>query len=48
MVMEFREHDLKALMETMPKPFTIPEVKCVMRQLASGRVPPRKRSCTGT
>ena len=36
MVMEFCEHDLKALMETMPKPFTIPEVKCLMRQLASG------------
>ena len=33
MVMEFAEHDLKGLMETMTKPFTIPEVKCLMLQL---------------
>jgi hypothetical protein len=36
MVMEFAEHDLKGLMETMTKPFTIPEVKCLMTQLLGG------------
>ena len=36
MVMEFAEHDLKGLMENMTKPFTIPEVKCLMLQLLSG------------
>jgi cell division cycle 2-like protein len=36
MVMEFAEHDLKGLMETMTKPFTIPEVKCLMLQLLGG------------
>ena len=36
MVMEFAEHDLKGLMETMPAPFSTPEVKCLTRQLLSG------------
>ncbi|KAH0756318.1 hypothetical protein KY290_026588 [Solanum tuberosum] len=36
MVMEYMEHDLKALMETMKKPFTQSEVKCLMLQLLHG------------
>jgi len=36
MVMEFADHDLKGLMETMSKPFSVPEVKCLMLQLLSG------------
>jgi len=36
MVMEFMEHDLKALMDSMRHPFTVAEVKCLMRQLLSG------------
>ena len=36
MVMEFAEHDLKGLMETMTTPFSTPEVKCLTRQLLSG------------
>lgn len=32
-VMEFVEHDLKSLMETMKQPFLIGEVKCLMQQL---------------
>jgi cell division cycle 2-like protein len=36
-VMEFAEHDLKGFMEGMAKPFSIPEVKCLMQQLLSGR-----------
>lgn len=36
MVMEFAEHDLKGFMENMAKPFTIPEVKCLMLQLLGG------------
>lgn len=35
MVMEFVEHDLKALMERMPNPFLIGEVKTLMKQLLS-------------
>ena len=35
MVMEFVEHDLKALMETMRGPFSIGEVKTLMHQLLS-------------
>ncbi|XP_042428474.1 cyclin-dependent kinase G-2-like isoform X1 [Zingiber officinale] len=36
MVMEYMEHDLKALMETMKQPFSQSEVKCLMLQLFSG------------
>ncbi|XP_060214150.1 cyclin-dependent kinase G-2 isoform X1 [Lycium barbarum] len=36
MVMEYMEHDLKALMETMKQPFTQSEVKCLMLQLLQG------------
>jgi len=37
MVMEYADHDLKALMEKrMHQPFTISEVKCLMHQLLSG------------
>ncbi|XP_055813353.1 cyclin-dependent kinase G-2-like [Solanum dulcamara] len=36
MVMEYMEHDLKALMETMKQPFTQSEVKCLMLQLFHG------------
>ncbi|XP_055819029.1 cyclin-dependent kinase G-2-like [Solanum dulcamara] len=36
MVMEYMEHDLKALMETMKQPFTQSEVKCLMLQLLHG------------
>ena len=35
-VMEFVEHDLKGLLETMPQPFLPAEVKTLMRQLLSG------------
>lgn len=36
MVMEYMEHDLKALIETMKEPFSEKEVKCLMRQLLEG------------
>eukprot|EP00898_Chlorokybus_atmophyticus_P008064 jgi/Chlat1/8259/Chrsp78S07698 len=36
MVMEFMEHDLKALMEQMKHPFSQSEVKCLMKQLFEG------------
>ncbi|KAL6566553.1 hypothetical protein OROGR_002168 [Orobanche gracilis] len=36
MVMEYMEHDLKALMETMKQPFSQSEVKCLMVQLLAG------------
>ncbi|XP_078441447.1 protein kinase superfamily protein isoform X2 [Wolffia australiana] len=36
MVMEYMEHDLKALMETMKQPFSQSEVKCLMMQLLEG------------
>ncbi|MCD9559638.1 hypothetical protein HAX54_017769 [Datura stramonium] len=36
MVMEYMEHDLKALMETMKQPFSQSEVKCLMLQLLQG------------
>jgi len=37
MVMEYADHDLKAVMEKrMHQPFTISEVKCLMHQLLSG------------
>ncbi|CAN4123949.1 unnamed protein product [Withania somnifera] len=36
MVMEYMEHDLKALMETMRQPFSQSEVKCLMLQLLNG------------
>ncbi|KAK9902816.1 hypothetical protein WJX75_007237 [Coccomyxa subellipsoidea] len=36
MVMEYMEHDLKALQESMIKPFTVSEVKCLMQQLFAG------------
>ncbi|KAL6520530.1 hypothetical protein OROMI_032292 [Orobanche minor] len=36
MVMEYMEHDLKALMETMKQPFSQSEVKCLMLQLLAG------------
>ena len=34
--MEFLEHDMKTLMETMKSKFTIGEVKTLMKQLLSG------------
>ncbi|KAI5352046.1 hypothetical protein L3X38_004937 [Prunus dulcis] len=36
MVMEYMEHDLKALMETKKEPFSQSEVKCLMLQLLEG------------
>lgn len=36
MVMEYMEHDLKGLMETMKHPFSQSEVKCLMLQLLEG------------
>ncbi|KAJ6808576.1 cyclin-dependent kinase G-2 isoform X1 [Iris pallida] len=36
MVMEYMEHDLKGLMETMKQPFSQSEVKCLMLQLLAG------------
>ncbi|KAL8052719.1 hypothetical protein ABFX02_05G024000 [Erythranthe guttata] len=36
MVMEYMEHDLKALMESMKQPFSQSEVKCLMLQLLRG------------
>ncbi|OVA15389.1 Protein kinase domain [Macleaya cordata] len=36
MVMEYMEHDLKGLMETMRQPFSQSEVKCLMLQLLEG------------
>uniref|UniRef100_A0A1D1YIG7 Cyclin-dependent kinase G-2 n=1 Tax=Anthurium amnicola TaxID=1678845 RepID=A0A1D1YIG7_9ARAE len=36
MVMEYMEHDLKALMETMKQPYSQSEVKCLMLQLLAG------------
>ncbi|KAL2559923.1 Protein kinase superfamily protein [Forsythia ovata] len=36
MVMEYMEHDLKGLMETMKQPFSQSEVKCLMLQLLDG------------
>ncbi|KAJ7567215.1 hypothetical protein O6H91_02G137200 [Diphasiastrum complanatum] len=36
MVMEYMEHDLKSLMETMKQPFSQSEVKCLMLQLFEG------------
>ncbi|CAN6464187.1 unnamed protein product [Victoria cruziana] len=36
MVMEYMDHDLKALMETMKQPFSTSEVKCLLRQLLEG------------
>ncbi|CAI9785094.1 unnamed protein product [Fraxinus pennsylvanica] len=36
MVMEYMEHDLKRLMETMKQPFSQSEVKCLMLQLLVG------------
>ncbi|KAK9060182.1 hypothetical protein SSX86_020886 [Deinandra increscens subsp. villosa] len=36
MAMEYMEHDLKALMETMKQPFSQSEVKCLMLQLFEG------------
>ncbi|KAI0492779.1 hypothetical protein KFK09_027055 [Dendrobium nobile] len=35
-VMEYMEHDLKGLIETMKKPFHLSEVKCLMLQLFAG------------
>jgi cell division cycle 2-like protein len=35
-VMEFVEHDLKSLMEDMPSPFVLSEIKTLMLQLLSG------------
>ncbi|WOL01384.1 hypothetical protein Cni_G10100 [Canna indica] len=36
MVMEYMEHDLKGLLETMKQPFSESEVKCLMLQLLLG------------
>jgi cell division cycle 2-like protein len=36
LVMEYLPHDLRALMDAMPKPFRPSEVKCLMLQLLSG------------
>ncbi|KZV44097.1 cyclin-dependent kinase G-2 [Dorcoceras hygrometricum] len=35
MVMEYMEHDLKGLIETMEQPFSQSEVKCLMLQIQS-------------
>ncbi|KAJ6672271.1 CELL DIVISION PROTEIN KINASE [Salix viminalis] len=36
MVMEYMEHDLKGLMQSMKQPFSTSEVKCLMLQLLEG------------
>ena len=36
MVMDYVEHDLKSLMQSMKKNFMMSEVKCLMKQLLSG------------
>ena len=36
MVMEYVEHDLRNVMDAMRTPFSLPEAKCIMRQLISG------------
>jgi cell division cycle 2-like protein len=36
MVMEYMEHDLKGLMESIKQPFSQSEVKCLMLQLFEG------------
>ncbi|KAI8526889.1 hypothetical protein RHMOL_Rhmol12G0034000 [Rhododendron molle] len=36
MVMEYMDHDLKGLMETMKRPYSQSEVKCLMLQLLEG------------
>ncbi|KAJ4712531.1 Kinase family protein [Melia azedarach] len=36
MVMEYMEHDVKGLMESMKQPFSTSEVKCLMLQLLEG------------
>jgi cell division cycle 2-like protein len=36
MVMEFMEHDFRALMESMKTPFRTGQVKCLMKQLLAG------------
>ena len=36
MVMEYMEHDLKGVMETIKQPYTQSEVKCLMLQLLEG------------
>lgn len=36
MVMEFMDHELKALMEEMQQPFSTAEVKCLFKQLLEG------------
>jgi len=36
MVMEYMEHDVKGVMETMKQPYTQSEVKCLMLQLLEG------------
>nr|AFC88295.1 CDK protein [Hevea brasiliensis] len=36
MVMEYMEHDLKGLMQTMKQPFSTSEIKCLMLQLLEG------------
>ena len=33
MVFEYCEHDLGRLLDTMPRPFTEGEVKCLMKQV---------------
>lgn len=36
MVMEYMEHDLKVLLDGMPRPFGVGEVKCLLLQLLEG------------
>ena len=36
LVMEFVEHELKDLMATLARPFSVAEVKCILRQLLEG------------
>ncbi|CAG9465276.1 unnamed protein product [Pedinophyceae sp. YPF-701] len=36
MVMEFMDHDLRTLMQDMPAPFQVSEVKCLVQQLLEG------------
>ncbi|KAF9875641.1 hypothetical protein CkaCkLH20_07022 [Colletotrichum karsti] len=36
LVLEFVEHDLKSILEDMPEPFLLSEVKTLLRQLAAG------------
>ncbi len=33
LVFEYVEHDMGRLLDTMPRPFTLPQVKCLVQQV---------------